>query len=201
MKKFLKLKKGFTLIEMLIVVAIIGVLVLIFAPSFNVFGKANGTSLNAKAKSVSNAVFQYMSDNNNAYPVTPLPTAAADGAATLATTFGGDVNFTAMMNSANGAGTGAKRIAAVTDGLTLDSEFVKPFVYPIDITKIGKYLKGSTLVAGEYLMVIIDPTNAAYKTRNIPSQPQYDALDGTILSKATIKDSEGNFYNGMLKNK
>jgi prepilin-type N-terminal cleavage/methylation domain-containing protein len=198
MKKVQKLKKGFTLIEMLIVVAIIGVLVLIFAPSFNVFGKANGTSLNAKAKSVSNAVFQFMSDNNNAYPFAAQPVPGTSSTVALT-----DFTIPADLASLIGSLT-APRLTAVTDQASLGAQLL-PFVYKIDTAKVGKYLKGSSIATGDYLMVVTDPQNTVYSngiggTEDTRRQ-QLDALDGTILSKVTIKDSDANYYNGVLKNK
>jgi prepilin-type N-terminal cleavage/methylation domain-containing protein len=306
MKKLHNFKKGFTLIEMLIVVAIIGVLVLIFAPSFNVFNKANGTSLNGKSKSVSNAVFQYMADNNNAYPflVQPSPGPSSTGGIAL-TDFTTPDDLATLIGS---TASGTARLSGVTDTTTLTDKLL-PFLYKIDPTLIGKYLKGSTFATGDYLMVVNDIKNAAYvpgglanptiapnatasagsatlptasyyvaytwvgpngQTKSsaiapaqaitlgqnlnitIPALPsgatsanvfvstvigsetlqgnitgtvltisaplvagaarpnvsdiiassgQLDALDGTILSKVTVKDSDNNYYNGILKNK
>jgi prepilin-type N-terminal cleavage/methylation domain-containing protein len=53
-------KKGFTLLEMLIVVAVLALLILIFAPnSFGIFNKSNAAKTSADLKSIGSVMFQY----------------------------------------------------------------------------------------------------------------------------------------------
>jgi len=66
--KILNDKKGFTLIEMIVVVGIIGVLVAILVPRFtDIRSKSFAKATIANAKTVSTALELYYSENNN-YP-------------------------------------------------------------------------------------------------------------------------------------
>ena len=171
---FIKNQKGFTLLEMLIVVAIIGVLVLIFAPSFNVFNKADGTALNGKAKSIETAVFTYEVEND-AYPVGPVLTTFAadfDGAEADMLALLGDLGLSTV----------------VTDGPTLDN-FISTYVYSLDPAEVSKYVKGSNATIGDFY--VIDSYGAP--------EPEFKALDGSILSREIVTDSDGNVYNGTFK--
>lgn len=56
-------KKGFTLLELLIVVAILGVLVLIYMPNFGSTKKANGVVMNQQGKAIESAIAIYPSEN------------------------------------------------------------------------------------------------------------------------------------------
>jgi len=64
-----KNKKGFTLIELIVVMAVIGILVLLAAPKFLGYTKdANVTAMQADAKILSNAALMY-NINNERFPV------------------------------------------------------------------------------------------------------------------------------------
>lgn len=75
MKKLnMKSKKGFTLIELIVVMAVIAILVLLATPKFmNYTREANVTSMKADIKTLSNAALLYSIDNNedgeSVYPV------------------------------------------------------------------------------------------------------------------------------------
>ena len=65
----MKLRKGFTLVELLVVVAIIGVLVMIAIPRFaNMTAGAQRAALNSNHRLVISAVTMYMAENNGDTP-------------------------------------------------------------------------------------------------------------------------------------
>lgn len=67
--KFRKNKKGFTLIELIVVIAILGILAVILIPSFSgIQDTANQKAALAEARTVATAVQAYKADNNNLFP-------------------------------------------------------------------------------------------------------------------------------------
>lgn len=79
MNKVRKNKKGFTLIELIVVIAILGILVLLAAPRFLGYTKdAHKATMQADAKVLSNAALVYNIEHKGKWPV-------ADGAKTIAT--------------------------------------------------------------------------------------------------------------------
>ena len=72
MKKLRKNKKGFTLIELIVVIAILGILVLLAAPRFLGYTKdAQKVTMQADAKVLSNAALVYNIENEGKWPVLP----------------------------------------------------------------------------------------------------------------------------------
>jgi type IV pilus assembly protein PilA len=70
----LRNKKGFTLIELIVVMAVIGILVLLAAPKFLGYTKdANVTAMQSDAKVLSNAALMYNIDNE-VFPVKGITT-------------------------------------------------------------------------------------------------------------------------------
>lgn len=70
MKKLRKNKKGFTLIELIVVMAILAVLVLLAAPRFlNYTKQAEVTTMQADAKVLSNAALVYNTENEGSWPI------------------------------------------------------------------------------------------------------------------------------------
>ena len=70
MNKVRKNKKGFTLIELIVVIAILGILVLLAAPRFLGYTKdAQKATMQADAKVLSNAALVYNIENEGKWPV------------------------------------------------------------------------------------------------------------------------------------
>lgn len=181
--KSLKHKKGFTLIEMLIVVAIIGALVLVFSPSFDVFKKADGVALNARASSIETAALQYYVDNS-AYPYSATKTTTADF----------DANRAKMLTIVKDA----MGVSAVSDATKLDT-FLTENVVKLDTTNLTKYVKGSSADLGEFYIVKVDTAGTLYSGATAPQKLEMDAINGYILSKKTVVDAKGVVYNGTFR--
>lgn len=78
MKKKLKNNEGFTLVELIVVIAIIGILVAIAVPRFGKsLDSAKLAADNATAKAVQTAVNMYYIDNDNTYPGVDSPASPA----------------------------------------------------------------------------------------------------------------------------
>lgn len=70
-KKLLKNNKGFSLIELIVVMAVMAVLVLIAAPKYLNYTKdAQATAMQADARVLSDAALQYEIKNDGAWPAT-----------------------------------------------------------------------------------------------------------------------------------
>lgn len=77
MNKLKNNKRGFTLIELIVVVAIIGILVLIAAPRFTGFTKdAKVATMQADVKTLSNSALVYNIENDTSWPVADPATAS-----------------------------------------------------------------------------------------------------------------------------
>ena len=68
-KKQMRKRKGFTLIELVIVVAIIGILALMILPQFNnVTNDAKVKTFESNCQTVTSAIAMYQAGNNGKYP-------------------------------------------------------------------------------------------------------------------------------------
>ena len=83
----LKNKKGFTLIELIVVIAVLGILVLLAAPKFLGYTKdANVAALQADAKTLSNAaIVEYVDSEKSGTAVWPVDSATTAEEITIGT--------------------------------------------------------------------------------------------------------------------
>lgn len=71
MSKFKKVKTGFTLIEIVVVVVLISILVAIAVPRYsNLTGNADTAKIEANAQTVLSAIHMYQSENEGSTPST-----------------------------------------------------------------------------------------------------------------------------------
>ncbi|MEW6087498.1 MAG: prepilin-type N-terminal cleavage/methylation domain-containing protein [bacterium] len=103
MKKIFKKEKGFTLIELMIVIAILGILAAVAIPNFlNARGKAQDASALSTLEAVKTALEMYAADNG-AYPTL----AAASTGTALSTIIGDDFPTNIKLDSTTGSFAGA----------------------------------------------------------------------------------------------
>ena len=121
MKKMLN-KKGFTLIELIVVIAVIGILVLLAAPRFLGYTRdAHVAAMKADAKILSNAALVYHIDNEVNEVAEAWPVAYKDGAVDMTDA----VEFTV---TTKGEGDEATKITVkglAIDSTELDKKYIK----------------------------------------------------------------------------
>jgi prepilin-type N-terminal cleavage/methylation domain-containing protein len=105
MKKIFKNEKGFTLIELMIVIAILGILAAVAIPNFlNARGKAQDASALSTLEAVKTALEMYAADNG-AYPTITYSDSGAGTA--LSTILGEDFPTNIKLDSTTGSYYGA----------------------------------------------------------------------------------------------
>lgn len=190
MFKTLKKKKGFTLVEMMIVVAILATLVLISTPSFNIFKKADGTAVNAKAKNIETAMFVHdIETGGEAYLGTLLLDVDANLDFFNDNFSGTRADFVTILQNEYG-------LTGITD-TELDA-FISEHVKTITKAEITPHIKGSSSDIDNYYVIDINTAAASY-TGYSTDVAELDAVDGYVLSKDVIKDKNGSIYAGTMK--
>lgn len=191
-------QKGFTLIEMLIVILIILVVIGIMIMSFSFFGRVDGTELIAKSKNVESAVLQVaLGDENRDIPALGLtgdgvgvgkPVTRADGQVSSAVVKLADSEFTVKKDA-------EVVITEVAKQAGLGYEDLLGLLRPVD-AKVQKAVAGDVKVENYFVVVkksqLYDSSVTAYDNYN-------DELSGLVFSKETIVDSENVYYNGTSK--
>ena len=142
--KKLNNKRGFTLIELIVVIAIIGILVLLATPKFLGYTKdAQVASMQADAKVLSNAALQYNIKNDDAWPIGETPEEA-----TLAIPTDAEKHFVKIFQD-----------AGYVDGTVTDVDGLKAEVtfYKIDADKVAPFVKNTAEDLENYVLVIKGP--------------------------------------------
>lgn len=196
-------QKGFTLMEMLIVVLIIVIIIGIMVISFTFFGRVDGTELTAKSKNVESAVLQVaLGDNNRDIPalgitgdgvgvnkkVTRVDDSGKVVAKDATVKFDGDAFFESEDDA-------KLVIDKVAKQAGLDYDKLLGLLRPVD-TKVQKAVAGD-VKASDYVVVV--RKSQLYTSKNADYKEYNDELSGLVFSKKTIVDSENKYYNGTSK--
>lgn len=196
-------QKGFTLMELLIVIAILLILVIITVVSFNVFGRVDGTELNSKSKHVENAVLQTALADAEA-PAREIPGKDAYNKANNSPAQYGGIDataFTAFFDKdaeKEKLGSHVMTQVATAAGISLDE--LKTLLVEVDTDEVQKNVAGDAK-ASNYLVVLRKSQLNAVNSKALDDKGYTDTLAGKVFSKDTIKDSDGYYYNGTHKTK
>lgn len=168
MKKRLN-KKGFTLIELIVVIAVIGILVLLAAPRFLGYTRdAHVSAMKADAKTLSNAALVYHIDNEVKENAEAWPVVYEGGKVAES---GKVTPFTITPKVINEEGEEEDGTPVVVEG------------YKIDATKLNKdYIKNLKNKMEDYV-IVIDSTN--------------DEMNGEVFFKEGSTDRLGNTWFGL----
>lgn len=179
-------QKGFTLLEMLVVVLIILILIGIMVMSFNFFGRVDGTELVAKSKSVESAVLQVaLGDDERAIPGVGVKKR------------NDKTKFIVVTPDKNTVFDNEKDALVVLEfisgkaGLTVEQ--LRGLMVPVEEKSVKKSVAGNVDVTDYFVIVKKDQLY----TSDVEDYKEYnDELSGLVFSKETVIDSEGKHYNG-----
>lgn len=162
-------KKGFTLIELIVVIAVIGILVLLAAPRFLGYTRdAHVSAMKADAKILSNAALVYHIDNEVREEAEAWPVAYKEGKVddTKKTTFS------------------VKRMVVPDGGGEAIEETVEVTALPLDESKLDKkYIKNLKNEIKDYVIVV-----------NSEKAPD---LEGEVFFAKGSEDRLGKVWHGV----
>ena len=195
------LEKGFTLMEVIITIGIIIVLIGITVVAFTVFGRVDGTELNAQSKNVESAVLQTALSDADGIPREMPGESTHDLAASAKKDTPITFDGTAFFDDYTSAKHVLYALAAKGFPHISDKEeqlkALEGLLAPVE-TGVQKSVAGDGKVSN-YLVIV---KKSQLYTDAAPAYEKYnDNLAGTVLSKLTIKDNDEYFYNGTNKAK
>ena len=155
-------KKGFSLIELIVVIAIIGIMVMMAAPRFLGYTKdADVAAMKSDVKILSDAALLYHIDNE-AFPTT---------GATVVLTDAADAKLIAALGFTDAADVAADVAAGTFNILAIDG------------TKLTSYVKGISGEYADYLLI-----TAGANEGDVVHKAGVEAKDGTIWFGTKLSD-------------
>lgn len=195
------LEKGFTLMEVMFTILIIIVLIGIMVVAFNVFGRVDGTELNAQSKNIESAALQTALSDTTGIPREMPGKDTHDLAASAKQTAPVAFDGTAFFDDYSSAkhvlyAMAAKGFPHITDKEE-QLKALEGLLAPVE-ADVQKSVAGDAKVTN-YVVVV---KKSQLYTDAAPVYEKYnDNLAGTVFSKLTIKDNDEFFYNGTNKAK
>lgn len=168
-------KKGFTLIELIVVMAVLAILVTLGAPRFLGYTKdAEVTAMKADSKLIEQAAYQYALKNDDIWP-TAEPVTSIDEEVK-------DIIAAALVD--RGAVADQAAGEAMVDALISANAFCK-----IDEAKIQPFIRSTKRPVNSYFIVNRVSGVSGYNNE----------LEGMVFSVTALQDSEGHIHSGLYE--